>query len=43
MILFFITGDREHPWMSHTDSIRIKNIMDDVRKQLGVHYDADDN
>ncbi|CAD0194935.1 unnamed protein product [Chrysodeixis includens] len=35
-------GKTESPRMSHNDSIILAKLMDTVRRQLGVHYDADD-
>ncbi|XP_039760888.1 trans-1,2-dihydrobenzene-1,2-diol dehydrogenase-like [Pararge aegeria] len=32
----------ESPRMSHQDSLVIAKLMDTVRKQIGVHYDVDD-
>ena len=37
-----VSGKTEQPLMSHDDSLRIKTIMDEVRRQIGVRYDADD-
>lgn len=29
-------------WVSHNESLIIANIEDEIRKQIGVHYPADD-
>uniref|UniRef100_A0A2A4J2T5 Trans-1,2-dihydrobenzene-1,2-diol dehydrogenase n=1 Tax=Heliothis virescens TaxID=7102 RepID=A0A2A4J2T5_HELVI len=36
------SGLTESPRMSHKESIELVKIRDAIRKQLGVHYDADD-
>ncbi|XP_032529065.2 trans-1,2-dihydrobenzene-1,2-diol dehydrogenase-like isoform X4 [Danaus plexippus] len=35
-------GLKESPIMSHSRSLQLIKILDTVRKQLGVHYDVDD-
>lgn len=35
-------GDLECPLLPHSESIAIMAIMDEVRRQLGVKFDADD-
>ncbi len=37
-----IKGLKESPEMSHDDTLKIAEIMEDVRKQVGVHYPQDD-
>ena len=40
-ISFFYSGETENPRITLNDSEVIMEIMDDVRKQLGVVYDVD--
>ncbi|CAG9581594.1 unnamed protein product [Danaus chrysippus] len=35
-------GLKESPIMTHSTSLQLIKILDAVRKQLGVHYDVDD-
>ena len=39
--LLILSGETENPLMSHQDSVIIMDIMDEIRRQIGLVYDAD--
>lgn len=41
LYFYLITGLLESPRLTHADSIIISKLQDIVRKQLGVHFDVD--